>query len=264
MQSDGVDDEAQIRVLVKDVKEKILPEPSDEWAAEASEFDTLDALRDDLRNRLHQFKVVQAQLALRERTVEALVGLVAEDPPESLVEEEVRERLHDLGHRLEARRLTVEQFLQASGRQEADLVAEIRADAARAVLLDLALRALADAEDIQLTDVELDEAVAEMAQQAGTSAADLRRRLDRGGRLPAVRSDRRKAKALTWLFDRVDLVDEDGKPLSRDELQIDVSAQGPGGSGPGGAQDSAEGTEPGERGSEDVQAEGRSTGEAES
>src|SRR5579863_2587551 len=233
--AEGAEDEAQIRVLVKDVKEKVLPEPSDAWAAEASEFETLEALRDDVRGRLRQLKVVQAQLALRERTVDALVGLVAEDPPEALVNEEVRERLHDLGHRLEARHLTVEQFLQASGRDEGELLGEIRADAARAVRLDLALRALADAEDIQVTDEELDETLAEMAQQAGTSAADLRRRLDRAGRLPAVRSDRRKAKALTWLFDRVDLVDEDGKPLSRDELQIDVSAQGPSGSGEDGA-----------------------------
>ena len=237
---------AEIRVLVKDVKEKILPEPTDDWASEASEFDTLDALKDDLRGRLRQFKVVQAQLALRERTVEALVGLVAEDPPESLVEEEVRERLHDLGHRLEQRRLTVEQFLQASGRAEADLMAEIRADAARAVLLDLALRALSDAEDIEVTDADLDEAVAEMAQQAGTSAADLRRRLDRAGRLPAVRSDRRKAKALTWLFDHVELVDEDGKPLSRDDLRVDVAAPGTGDAEPGGAGGTAEMAEPGE------------------
>jgi len=239
-------EQAEIRVLVKDVKEKILPEPTDDWASEASEFDTLDALKDDLRGRLRQFKVVQAQLALRERTVEALVGLVAEDPPESLVEEEVRERLHDLGHRLEQRRLTVEQFLQASGRAEADLMAEIRADAARAVLLDLALRALSDAEDIEVTDADLDEAVAEMAQQAGTSAADLRRRLDRAGRLPAVRSDRRKAKALTWLFDHVELVDEDGKPLSRDDLRVDVAAPGTGDAEPGGAGGTAEMAEPGE------------------
>ncbi|MGD0379318.1 MAG: trigger factor [Acidimicrobiales bacterium] len=257
-------EQAEIRVLVKDVKEKILPEPTDEWASEASEFDTLEALQDDLRGRLRQFKVVQAQLALRERTVEALVGLVAEDPPASLVEEEVRERLHDLGHRLEQRRLTVEQFLQASGRAEEDLMAEIRADAARAVLLDLALRALADAENIEVTDAELDEAVAEMAQQAGTSAADLRRRLDRAGRLPAVRSDRRKAKALTWLFDRVELVDEDGKPLSRDDLRVDVAAQGTGDGEPGGAEVTAEMAEPGERGSEDVQAEGPSTEESQS
>jgi trigger factor len=262
--TDDTEEEAQIRVLVKDVKEKVLPEPSDQWASEASEFDTLAALRDDLRARLSQLKVVQAQLALRERTVEALVGLVAEDPPGSLVDEEVRERLHDLGHRLEARRLTVEQFLQASGREEADLLAEIRADAARAVRLDLALRALADAEDIQVTDVELDEAVAEMAKQAGTSAADLRRRLDRAGRLPAVRSDRRKAKALTWLFDRVDLVDEEGKPLSRDVLHVDVAAQGTGEAETGGEEGTADAVDPGEQGSEGVQAEGRSTGEAES
>jgi trigger factor len=255
------EEEAQFRVLVKDVKEKILPEASDQWASEASEFDTLEALRDDLRGRLRQLKLVQAQLALRERTVDALVGLVADDPPGSLVEEEVRERLHDLGHRLEARRLTVEQFLSASGRDEAELLGEIRADAARAVRLDLALRALADAEDIQVTDGELDEALEEMAKQAGTSAADLRRRLDRAGRLPAVRSDRRKSKALTWLFDRVDLVDEDGKPLSRDDLQVDVAAQGPGGAEHG--EHEVDEAEPGEQGSEDV-AEGRSTGEAQS
>ena len=127
---EDAEDEAEFRVLVKDVKEKVLPEPSDEWAAEASEFDTLDALKDDLRGRLHQLKVVQAQLAQRERTVDALIGLVADDPPEALVDGEVRERLHDLGHRLEARRLTVEQFLQASGRDQAELLAEIRADAA--------------------------------------------------------------------------------------------------------------------------------------
>ena len=264
VRTDDTEEEAQIRVLVKDVKEKVLTELSDQWATEASEFETLQALEDDLRARLGQFKVVQAQLALRERTVEALVGLVAEDPPEALVDDEVRERLHDLGHRLEARRLTVEQFLAASGRQEADLLAEIRSDAARAVRLDLALRALADAEDIQVTDAELDEAVAEMAKQAGTSAADLRRRLDRVGRLPAVRSDRRKAKALTWLFDRVDLVDEEGKPLSRDVLQLDVAAQEVGGAETGGQEGTADAVDPGEQGSEGVRAAGRSSEEVES
>jgi trigger factor len=264
VQTDDTQEEAEIRVLVKDVKEKVLPAPSDEWASEASEFDTLEALQDDLRSRLRQLKVVQAQLAQRERTLDALVGLVAEDPPGALVDAEVRERLHDLGHRLEARRLTVEQFLQASGRSESDLLTEIRADADRAVRLDLALRALADAEDIQVTDEELDQAVEEMAQQAGTSAADLRRRLDRAGRLPAVRSDRRKAKALTWLFDHVDLVDEDGKPVSRDVLHVDVSSQEAGDAETGDQEGTADAVEPGERGSEGVQAGGGPTEEAES
>ncbi|MGA2520889.1 MAG: trigger factor [Acidimicrobiales bacterium] len=246
--------EAQVRVLVKDVKEKVLPDPTDAWASEASEFDTVDALRGDLRQRLHQLKVVQAQMALRERTLDSLVSLVVEDPPDALVESEVRERLHDLGHRLEARRLTVEQFLAASGRNEAALMEEIRADAARAVRLDLALRALADAEEVEVSDEELDQAVEEMAQQAGTTPSDLRRRLDRAGRLPAVRSDRRKAKALSWLLDHVDLVDEDGKPVERDALRVDVGAHEPGAEPVGDEVGTAEAAAPGEQGSEGVQA----------
>ena len=227
---------AQVRVLVKDVKRKELPAATDEWASEASEFETLEALREDVRSRIAQVRVVQAQLALRERALEALVELVEEDPPASLVESEVRERLHDLGHRLEARRMTVEQFLAASGRDEGSLVAEIRAEATNAVRADLALRALADAESVEVSDEELEEAIAEMAEQVGTTPADLRGRLDRAGRLAAVRSDRRKAKALAWLLDHVEVVDDEGNPVSRDELRI----------GPG------DGDGAGERGSGDV------------
>ncbi|HXY43822.1 MAG TPA: hypothetical protein VEH29_06520, partial [Acidimicrobiales bacterium] len=213
------------------------------------------ALRDDIGGRLHQLKVVQAQLAMRERTLDALIGLVAEDPPQALVEAEVRERLHDLGHRLEARHLTVEQFLQASGRDETALLDEIRAEAARAVRLDLALRALADAEDLQVTEEELDQAIEQMAHQAGTTLDDLRRRLDRAGRLSAVRSERRKAKAMSWLLDHVELVDEEGKPVDRDVLRVDVGAHESGAEPVGDEVGTAEAVGPGEQGSEDVVAE---------
>lgn len=219
----------QLRVLVKEVKEKVLPAADDEWARDASEFDTLEALRDDLRKRLTQMHVLQAQLALRERTLAALVELVAEDPPEALVATEVRERLHDLGHRLEARKISLEQFLAAAGRDEESLLAEIRAEAAQAVRADLALRALADAQSVEVTDEELDEAVSDLAQQAGVQPAELRRRLDHAGRTAAVRSDRRKAKALAWLLEHVELVDDDGNPVSHDELRIgDEQADGAG------------------------------------
>ena len=210
----------QLRVLVKEVKEKVLPAADDEWARDASEFDTLEALRDDLRQRLTQMHVLQAQLALRERTLAALVELVAEDPPEALVATEVRERLHDLGHRLESRKISLDQFLAAAGRDEESLLAEIRAEAAQAVQADLALRALADAQSIEVTEEELSEAVSDLAQQAGVAPAELRNRLDHAGRLPAVRSDRRKAKALSWLLEHVELVDDDGNPVSHDELRI--------------------------------------------
>jgi trigger factor len=94
--------EVAFRVLVKDVKEKRLPEATDEWAAEASEFATLGELRDDLRSRIGRVKAVQAQLSLRNGAMAALVELVDDaEVPDALVEGELRERLHDLGHRLE-------------------------------------------------------------------------------------------------------------------------------------------------------------------
>ncbi|SRR5579875_670085 len=221
--------QGRFRVLVKEVKQKIVPDPTDEWASEVSEFDSLQALRDDLRRRLHRVRVMQAQLALRDGAVDALIGLVDEEPPTSLVDAEVRDRLHDLGHQLEARRMTVEQYLAVSGRDEESLLAELRAQATRAVLLDLALRALADAEHLEVSDDELDQVIADLAAQTSTRPSDLRARLDRAGRLPAVRSDRRKAKALAWLLEHVAIVDEEGRPVDRRQLEIDAEAGEPDG-----------------------------------
>jgi trigger factor len=259
---EGTEITTSFRVLVKEIKEKVLPEPTDAWAAEASEFDTVAQLRDDLGGKLRQIKVMQAQIALRSRALEALVELVQDDPPEALVDTEVRERLHDLGHRLEQRHISLEQFLQASGRDRDGLLAELQADAGRAVRADLALRALADAENMEVSDEDLDAAVAEMADQAGTTGADLKRRLDRAGRLPAVRSDKRKAKALEWLIDHVALVDEEGKPVDRDDLHPDSVMQAGGDDlTTDGAEMSAD--EQGEQGSEDVGAVEGATVEAE-
>ncbi len=262
--SDGIEHPVSVRVLVKEVKEKLLPDATDDWASEASEFDTLEALRDDIRKRIGQLKLVQAQLAWQQGARDALVGLVADEPPEALVNAEVRDRLHDLGHRLEARHISVDQFLAASGRDEAGLLVELREESAGAVRLDLALRALADAEDLQVDDGELDDAVVAMAERAQMKPAELRRRLDRDGRLPAVRSERRKAKALTWLLDHVELVDEDGSPVDADLLRADARAQDPGEASDAGASPTDEADHLDEQGSEDVQVEAGSAVEAES
>jgi trigger factor len=217
--ADGSSEESQVKVLVKEVKEKVLPELTDEWATEASEFDTLAALRDDLRAQLSRVRLAQTRLALNERAVTALVDLVDDDIPESLIESEVQERVHDLAHRLEDRHITLEQFLLASGQDEESLMAGLRVGAERSVKADLALRALADAEDLQITDDELDTYLGGMASQAGIDSRQVRDRIDRSGRLPAIRSEQRKAKAVTWLLDHVELVDESGNPIDRTALQ---------------------------------------------
>ena len=221
--NDG-DEVVSFRVLVKEVKVKKLPEVTDEWAAESSEFATVAELRADIADRIGRVKLMQSQMALREKTVEALADLVADDEvPEVLVDAEVNERLHDLQHRLEAQKLGLAEYFQATGTSPDELLAAVRVDAQRAVKADLALRALAEAEELTLSDEELDAEIATMAERMDTTPAELRRQLDTAGRTGAVRSELRKGKALEWLLDHVELFDEEGNPMSRDDLRVDAS-----------------------------------------
>jgi trigger factor len=223
---DGLDRTISFRVLVKDVKELVLPEVTDEWASESSEFDTADELRADLTERLRQRHVAQAQMALQQKTAEALVELVTEDIPDQLVADEVRERIHDLNHRLDAQGMSLGQFLGATGRDEQEFLDELRAGALQTVKVDLALRALVEAEGIEVSDEELDEELGAMGERLEMDADEVRQQLERAGRLSAVRSDRRKSKAMRWLIDNVGLVDEEGKPMSRDDLTVNQDEEG--------------------------------------
>ena len=217
---EGLGQSVAFEVSIKDVKELKLPDADDEWAAEASEFTTVEDLRTDIAERLRQRRIVEAQMALQSKTVEALVELVTEEVPEQLVLAELRERIHDLDHRLEGQGMSLAQFLGVTGRGEEEFLAELRAGALQSVKADLALRALVEAEAIEITDDELDEELSAMGARLDMEADLVRSQLEQAGRLSAVRSDRRKAKAMRWLMDTVELVDDNGKPVSRDDLIV--------------------------------------------
>ncbi len=220
------DENVAFRVLVKEVKIKKLPDETDEWAAESSEFATVAELREDITTRIGRVKLMQSQMALRQKTIEALADLVSDDVvPEVLVDAEVNERLHDLQHRLEAQKLGLAEYFQATGTTPDELLGAVRVDALAAVKADLALRALVEAEELTLSDEELQAEVVTMAERMGTTAEELRRQLDTAGRTGAVRSELRKGKALEWLLDHVELFDEEGNPMSRDDLKVDASGE---------------------------------------
>jgi trigger factor len=80
-----------------------------------------------------------------------------------------------------------------------------------------------EAEELTLSDEELDAEIGKMAERMDTTPADLRRQLDTAGRTGAVRSELRKTKALEWLLEHVDLFDEEGNPMSREDLELDAS-----------------------------------------
>jgi trigger factor len=211
----------EFRILVKQVNERVLPEADDTWASENSEYDTIDELRASIRDRMQRIRKAQARLQLRERTSEALADLVSEEPPDSLVQHDVQHQLQDLALRARAQGLELEQWLAATGRSPEEVTDELRQAATRSVKVDLALRAVAEAEQITCTDEELDEEIERVAAQVGQKPARVRAQFERGGQLPAVRSDIRKRKAFEWLVEQVEIVDQDGQPLDRATFDSD-------------------------------------------
>jgi trigger factor len=216
----GTDRSVSFRVLVKKVQERVLPEVTDDWAGEVSEFDTVEELRADLAGRMANVRRMQAAMALRERTAEALVELVEEEAPEPLVQREMRARLEDLAMRLSAQGMSAEQYLAATGRTQEQLVDELRTSAVQAVKVDLALRAVADAEAIEVTDDDLDAEIQALAARLREKPDKVRKQLDRNEQIPAVRSELRTRKALEWLLEHVEIVDPDGQPIDRAELEL--------------------------------------------
>ncbi|MCU4185508.1 trigger factor [Acidiferrimicrobium sp. IK] len=215
---------SEVTIEVKEVKEKVLPDVTDEWASDASEFDTVDELRADIVKRLTTVKKMQASMALRNGTIEALVALVDEAPPKALVDAEVERQAHDLGHRLEAQGATIAQWLAATGQSEQDVIAELQAAAEPAVKADLALRAVAEAERIEPSEDDVEAELARIAGQYQLSVDDVRAQLERAEQMPAVRSDLKKSKALEWLIEHVELVDAEGNPVDRAALELDGAA----------------------------------------
>ena len=152
---------------MKQVQEKVLPEITDEWASEASEFSTVDELRQDIETRMSEMKKVQSAMSLRNGTLDALVALVDEEPPAVLVDVEVHRSAEELGRRLDSQGVRLERYLEATGRTLEELIAELRTQAVPTVKVDLALRAVADAVGIEPSESELEAFMERMAAGAG-------------------------------------------------------------------------------------------------
>ena len=132
----------------------------------------------------------------------------------------MQERLQDLAMRIQAQGLQLEQYLAMTGTEPEAFSQELRDTAVSAVKVDLALRAVADAEGIECTDDDLQTELEDVAQRVGQDVDDVRDRFERVGQLSAVRSDIRKRKALEWLLERVEVVDPEGAMIDRSELEL--------------------------------------------
>lgn len=218
---DPDEDPVDFTVEVKAIKEKVLPDADDAFAEEASEFSTIEELRADLAQRMGMVKKVQAQMSLQQKTAEALAALVEIEPPAALVNQEVSQRIEDLAMRLQAQGMGLEQYLATTGQDQEAFVEGLKETAGQGVLVDLALRAVVVAEGIEAGDDELDDELASLAERVGQTVPKVRKQLERNGQIPAVRSDLSKRKALEWLIEHVEVVDEEGTTIDRASLEVE-------------------------------------------
>ncbi|MFN0089509.1 MAG: trigger factor [Acidimicrobiales bacterium] len=205
---------------VHEVLGRVLPEVDDEWVKSVSESETVAGLREAIAAQLRRLRVGAARLALRDKAAQALAELVEDDVPEPLVMNEVQRRFDDLGMRLRQQGIDPARWFQATGQDEAALVDEFKPGALTAAKVDLALRSVAEAESIEVSDAELDEQFRLFAAQFGGEEERIREQFARAGTLPAVRSDIKKRKALDWLVEQVEIVDDEGRPVDRADLEL--------------------------------------------
>ncbi|HEY5439585.1 MAG TPA: trigger factor [Acidimicrobiales bacterium] len=215
---------ATFEMKLKQVQERVLPELTDEWVVENTEWGTGDEMRDAILTQMRRTKIVEAQMSQQNATLVALSELVSEEVvPDVLVESETQERLHDLGHRLSEQKLNLEMFLQVTNQTPDALLETLRQDAIRAVRVDLAMRALVVAENLQPTDDELDEELQRTAEAMSVTADLLRDNLRDTGRVVAFNAEVGKMKASKWLTEHVTFVDPEGVEIDRALLRTDQS-----------------------------------------
>lgn len=157
--------DAVFEVKVHEIKEKELPVLDDEFAKDISEFDTLDELKNDIKNKLDEEAKNRAEQDLRNSVIEAVANKVELEIPKAVVERQIDNMLSDFDYRLQYQGLNLQYYFQLTGTKEEDLRDQMRADAEQTVKNELVLEKIGQQENILATDEELNEQLEKMAKQ---------------------------------------------------------------------------------------------------
>jgi trigger factor len=192
-----------VEVTLKDVKEPVLPPIDDELARAASEFDTLEELRDDLETRLREQLSEELDVRFREAAVDALVAASEVEIAPGLVDARASELWHGLAHSLERRGLNPEVYFQITGQSPEELIERLREEARQAIARELVLEQVAEKLDLQVADDEIEAIVREQAADADEDADEVIRQLRATGRWETLRGDLRLRNALDRVVSEV-------------------------------------------------------------
>lgn len=204
--------DAVFDVKVKEVREKILPELDDDFASDASEFDTLEELRADIRAKVGEALNSRAEEDFRIAAIDAAVAAATVDVPDDLVTARATERWERMERQLAGRGMDPNAFLQMQGKTREELIEESKPDAEKELKREAVVTAIAEEELIEVSEEELVEALEHSAEHERTTPEKLLERLRANGRDAVIADDIRARKA-------IELVADEAKPIPREQAQ---------------------------------------------
>jgi trigger factor len=219
---DHAGEEATVTVEVKSVKERELPALDDDFAQTASEFDTLDELRADVRSRVEGMKGVQQGVQARDRVLEAVLAKVEIPLPEGVVKAEIESRNHNLAHQLEAASMTKADFLAAEGQSEEEFDADIDKRTREAMTAQFVLDKVVEKEQLSVNEAELTQHILRTASRYGMGPDQFAQQVVQAGQVPVLVSEVVRGKALALLLEKAKVVDESGRPVDLEALREDA------------------------------------------
>ena len=170
---------AVFKCTVHEIKAKELPELDDEFAAEVSEFDTLDAYKADIKAKIKEQKIADGNRKKEDQAVEKAVANATMEIPEAMIDTQVNQMAQDFAQRIQQQGLSMEQYFQFTGMTAESMMEELRPQAVKRIETRLVLEAIAKAENIEITDERIDEELAKMAEACrgvrGSRAGSARR-----------------------------------------------------------------------------------------
>lgn len=202
-------EEISFTVIVKEVQAKRLPDLNDEFAKTASEFETLEELKEEIAKQVEVAKSVEADIEVRNLILEDLIDRSDIPIPESMISSEVQHRLTRLLNDLREAGVSVERYLQSQGATEEQLVAAYRKSAERSIAAELILEAVAAAEGIEVTDEEVSAEIEKLAQRVNGEAPVIRKQLEDSGRVARLAGDILSRKALNFLVEKAEVANKE-------------------------------------------------------
>jgi trigger factor len=210
--------EAQVTVTVGSVKERELPEADDEFAQLASEFDTIDELKESLTDQVRRLKSIQQAEKIRDAALEALLEQTDVPLPEAIVQAQIDDTVHNAIHGLDHDEAKFAEMLAEQGSSREEFDADTRSGAEKAVKTQLLMDAIADDLDIQVGQNDLTERLVLMSRQYGIEPQQLLQVLQQNNQLPAMFADVRRGLTVAAVVEAATVTDTDGTVIDTTEF----------------------------------------------